>query len=664
MVARLLEIAEKLEGLYRHASTHAAGLVIGDRPLVELVPLYRDPKSNAPVTQFNWKMVEAAGLVKFDFLGLKTLTVLQKAVELVKQGRGVGIDLARLPLDDTKTYELLAGADTVGVFQLEGSGVRDFLKRLKPDRFEDIMAMTALYRPGPMDNIPTYINRKHGEEPVDCLHPMLEPILKETYGVIIYQEQVLKIAQVMAGYSLGQADILRKAMGKKDKAIMARQQAEFVAGAIKNGVRKEDAATIFELVDKFAGYGFNKAHTAAYAHVAYYTAYMKANFREEFLAASMTLDMGNTDKLSLFAAEAARSGIEVKPPCVNASAVEFAAEPGTGEKPGAIRYSLAALKNIGESAVSAIVVERDARGRFGDVSDFARRLNTKAVNKRAIETLAAAGAFDDLAVGRALMHGNADAVIALANRLAEDRAVGTDDLFGASAGKAQGPTIDLRPIKPWTPMERLEKEFEAVGFYLSGHPLDAYQSVLGALGVKRRADFEAEAERGGASGRLAAVVAAVRERKSQKGNKFAFAMFSDTEGQFEAVIFSDTLAACRPLLETGTPVLLSVTAERDGESMKMRIEGLEALDKAASALQRGVKIRLDPGALQNGRHAQMLEALRSQLKPGGKSEVRFVLALPEAGREVEIALPRTFDLSPIQRGQISVLPGVTELAEL
>src|SRR5689334_4393354 len=289
MVARLLEIAQKLEGLYRHASTHAAGMVIGDRPLDELVPLYRDPKSSFPITQYNWKLVEAAGLVKFDFLGLKTLTVLQKAVALIKRGRGIDVDLLKIPLDDRKTYELIARADTVGVFQLEGSGVRDFLKRLKPDRFEDIMAMTALYRPGPMDNIPTYINRKHGEEPVDCLHDMLKPILQETYGVIIYQEQVLQIAQVMAGYSLGQADILRKAMGKKDKAIMGRQQAEFVAGAMKKGVPREEAAYIFELVDKFAGYGFNKAHTAAYAHVAYYTAYLKANYREEFLAASMTL---------------------------------------------------------------------------------------------------------------------------------------------------------------------------------------------------------------------------------------------------------------------------------------------------------------------------------------------------------------------------------------
>ena len=327
MVARLLEIAQKLEGLYRHASTHAAGMVIADRPLEELVPLTRDPKSNTPVTQYNWKMVEAAGLVKFDFLGLKTLTVLKKAVDLVKRGRGIDVDLAALPLDDRKSFEILAKADTVGVFQLESTGMRESLKRLKPDRFEDIIAMVALYRPGPMDNIPTYINRKHGEEPIDCLHPLLEPILKETYGVIIYQEQVIQIAQVMAGYSLGEADLLRRAMGKKDKAGMAKEQARFVAGAVKNGVEKADAVYVFELVDKFAGYGFNKSHAAAYALVSYQTAYMKANYREEFLAASMTLDMANTDKLAQFAAEAKKSGIVVKPPCVNASEVDFLAEP-------------------------------------------------------------------------------------------------------------------------------------------------------------------------------------------------------------------------------------------------------------------------------------------------------------------------------------------------
>jgi DNA polymerase III subunit alpha len=419
-----------LEGLYRHASTHAAGIVIGDRPLDELVPLYKDPKSNFLVTQYNMKLVEQAGLVKFDFLGLKTLTVLEKAVQLVKVGRGIDVDLLALPLDDRKSYELLAKADTVGVFQLESTGMRESLKRLKPDRFEDIIAMVALYRPGPMDNIPTYINRKHGEEPVDCLHPLLEVTLKETYGVIIYQEQVMQIAQLMAGFSLGQADLLRRAMGKKDKAEMAKQQEVFVEGALKNGVKKADAVSIFELVDKFAGYGFNKSHAAAYALISYHTAYMKANYREEFIAASMTLDLANTDKLSVFAAEAKRSGIALLPPCINASGIDFLAEPPKkGQARGAIRYSLAALKNIGSGAIATIVDERNSNGPYRSLADFASRLNPKALNKRGLETLSEAGAFDGLEPRRSQVLGNVEAITALAARTQSDKASGTSDLF-------------------------------------------------------------------------------------------------------------------------------------------------------------------------------------------------------------------------------------------
>ncbi|MGQ0672724.1 MAG: DNA polymerase III subunit alpha, partial [Hyphomicrobium sp.] len=478
IVARLLEIAEKLEGLYRHASTHAAGMVIGDRPLDELVPMYRDPKSNFPITQFNWKLVEAAGLVKFDFLGLKTLTVLQKAVELVRRGRGLTLDLARLAIagdapDVRAAYELLARADTVGVFQLESTGMRESLKRLKPDRFEDIIAMVALYRPGPMDNIPTYINRKHGEEPVDCLDPLLEGILKETYGVIIYQEQVIQIAQVMGGYSLGEADLLRRAMGKKDKAEMARHQSRFVEGALARGVEKKDAAYIFELVDKFAGYGFNKSHAAAYALVSYHTAYMKANFREEFLAASMTLDMSNTDKLAMFAAEARKSGIRILPPCVNASEVDFLAEPpkrADGRARGAIRYSLAALKNIGASAVATVVTARRKKGPYASLGDFAARIDTRSLNKRALETLSAAGAFDGLEPNRALVRGNVEAVMALANRLGADAAAGTSDLFGSGAGAGAAPKLVLKPVVSRAPMVRQQAPFVAVGVVLSGHP--------------------------------------------------------------------------------------------------------------------------------------------------------------------------------------------------
>jgi DNA polymerase-3 subunit alpha len=684
VVARLLEIAQKLEGLYRHASTHAAGMVIGDRPLDELVPLYRDPKSSFPITQYNWKLVEAAGLVKFDFLGLKTLTVLQKAVALIRRGRGVDIELLKIPLDDRKTYELIARADTVGVFQLEGTGVRDFLKRLKPDRFEDIMAMTALYRPGPMDNIPTYINRKHGEEPVDCLHPMLEPILKETYGVIIYQEQVLQIAQVMAGYSLGQADILRKAMGKKDKAIMAKQQSEFVAGAVKKGVRREDAAYIFELVDKFAGYGFNKAHTAAYAHVAYYTAYLKANYREEFLAASMTLDMGNTDKLAMYTAEARKSGIAIEPPCINSSEVDFLAVPppsprlrgeggGEGqqqapeqasapqrEQRGAIRYSLAALKNIGALAVQGIVAERAANGPFKDLSDFSRRCNSKALNKRAMETLCTAGAFDALERNRALVHGNVDQMLAFASRIASNAAQGTNDLFGG-VGEAE-PKVDIRLVKAWTPMERLQHEFEAIGFFLSGHPLDAYAAVLAKLNTITFAELEARAERGSVAGRLAGVVVSARERRSQKGNKFAFAMFSEPTGQFEAVIFSETLAQSRHLLEPGTAVLVTVEGERDGETLKLRAQTIEGLNTAAEGVQKGLKVVLDGRRLAASRAP--LDELKALLKPGGKGVVSLSMALEDAGRELEIALPGRFEISPVEKGRLVTVPGVLEVIDV
>ncbi len=701
IVAQLLEKAQKLEGLYRHASTHAAGMVIGDRPLDELVPLYRDPKSSMPVTQFNWKMVEAAGLVKFDFLGLKTLTVLKKAVDLVQKGRGITVDLPALPLTDKASYDLLARADTVGVFQLESTGMRESLKRLKPDRFEDIIAMVALYRPGPMDNIPTYINRKHGEEPVDCLHDMLKGILTETYGVIIYQEQVIQIAQVMGGYSLGQADMLRRAMGKKDKEEMARHQARFVDGAKERGVKQKDAEFIFELVNKFAGYGFNKSHAAAYALVSYHTAYMKANFCEEFLAASMTLDLANTDKLATFAAEAKRSGVPVLPPCVNASEVEFSVEvvgspfphspwgegrgegqpraqpsksaaaphpsplPASGERGSsrAIRYALAGLKNVGQGAVETIVANRREKGRFKSLPDFASRLNPKAVNKRAIEMMAMAGAFDPMEPNRAAIRANAAEIIALAQRVEADAAAGTSDLFG---GGSEGPRLDLKTAKGWTPLERLGEEFKAIGFYLSGHPLDTYTHVLEKLNARRYIDLEAASERGPTGGRIAAIVVSARERRNQKGNKYAFGLFSDPSGQFEAIIFSDTLAACGDLLKPGTPVILTVQAEREGETMKMRIGQIQSLDQLALTVERGLRLEID------GRHVRTAEKafalLKGLLRPGtpGKAagEIRIVLPVLERGRELEIKLPGKWDVTPTAAGELAAVPGVAKVVDI
>ena len=675
VVDRLLEIGQKLEGLYRHASTHAAGIVIADRPLEELVPLYRDPKSNTPVTQFNWKMVEAAGLVKFDFLGLKTLTVLQKAVDLVKRCRDIDVDLASVPLDDPVTFKLLEKADTVGVFQLESTGMRDSLKRLRPDRFEDIIAMVALYRPGPMDNIPTYINRKHNEEPIDYLHPMLESILRETYGVIIYQEQVIQIAQVMGGYTLGQADMLRRAMGKKDKKEMARQRSRFVAGATEREVSRQDATYIFDLVNKFAGYGFNKSHAAAYALVSYHTAYMKANYHEEFLAASMTLDMANTDKLAMFADEARKSGITILPPCLNESESEFLPKPNidAGKIPigdaqsistgGSIRYALSALKNIGTSAVDTIVSARNKGGAFKSLGDFAGRLNPRAVNKRAIETLAQAGAFDCLDQNRAAICQNADQIIAVAQRVEQNTAAGIGDLFGSGDGT---PTVALRQTKLWNPLESLENEFRAVGFYLSGHPLDQYQTVLNKFGVKRYAEFEAHSDHGIVAGRLAAIVISARERRSQKGNKFAFAMFSDASGQFEAVIFSDTLAQSRDLLVAGKPVLLHVEGEREDDALKLRVQSMESLESAASRLDRGLRVKLRPIKAQS--KAKPLREIEGHLarakKDSGKpGNVILVLSVPELGKEVELRLPGSYNVTPTLAGDISTVAGVLAVEE-
>jgi DNA polymerase III subunit alpha len=648
IVAKLLDIGQRLEGLYRHASTHAAGVVIADRPLIELVPLYRDARAQLPATQFSMKWAEAAGLVKFDFLGLKTLTVIETARELIGR-RGIELDAAKLPLDDPAAYALLQRGDTVGVFQLEGQGMRDALRKLKPDRFEDIIAIVALYRPGPMDNIDSYVNRKHGREGIESLHPMIEPILKETYGVIIYQEQVMQIAQVLSGFSLGEADLLRRAMGKKIKKEMAAQKTRFVEGAVGNGVDRARAEYIFELVAKFAGYGFNKSHAAAYALIAYQTAYLKANYPTEFIAASMTLDIGNADKLNSFAQEARRLGLRVEPPSVNRSEVGFM------PSDGAIRYSLAALKNVGRHAVEHICEERKAKGPFRDVPDFARRINPRFVNKRALETLAAAGALDELGTDRATAFANVDRMIAAGNRSLETIAEGQNDLF--SGAHHAPPAIELRPAKPWIPTDRLSKEFEAVGFFLTGHPLDDYKDALEALGAEPWIEFAAKARTRRVVGTLAGTVLYSRERKGKSGNAYAFVAFSDPTGQFEAVVFSEALAASRALLEPGTAVLLDVEAEADGESVRVRVQKLASLDKAAEACHAGMKIYLDG--------TRALAPLAEQVgSRGGEGQFRLVLRIDEIKREVEFVLPQGIDATPKQRSALKLVEGVAAISAL
>ncbi|MFO1122938.1 MAG: DNA polymerase III subunit alpha [Hyphomicrobiales bacterium] len=645
-VKTLFDIALKLEGLYRNASTHAAGVVIGDRPLQDLVPLYRDPRSSIPATQFNMKYVEKAGLVKFDFLGLKTLTVIQKAQTLIRL-REPDFDIDRIPYDDKKTYDMLGHGDTVGVFQLESSGMRDVLRKMHADRVEDIIAINALYRPGPMDNIPRFIACKKGEEQPDYLHPLLEPILKETYGIIVYQEQVMQIAQVLSGYSLGEADLLRRAMGKKIKSEMDAQKARFIQGTSAKGIDPDRADYIFELVAKFAGYGFNKSHSAAYGVVAYQTAYLKANYPVEFLAASMTLDMGNTDKLMLFRREAQRMGVKVIPPSVNASGVDFAV------KDGAILYSLAALKNVGAGAIEHLVAVRRDGGPFKSIGDFARRIDARVLNKRALESMAKAGAFDSLNPNRAQILDAVESILAMANRTSMAAEAGQNDLFGGMPGVSDELVLPRRDA--WLPMDKLAQEFEAVGFYLSGHPLDDYMKPLTKLGVDSWASFhEKVLTKGATAAKLAGTVTHRQERRSKTGNKFAFVGFSDPTGQFEAICFSDTLAACRDLLEPGSAVIARVEADLEGEEVKLRLQGVEVLDKAAASAITGLTIFV--------RDAKPVDSIAQRLTNGGRSPVRLVF-LHDKGREIEVALGNKFTVTPQIKGAIKAIAGVVDVQD-
>jgi DNA polymerase-3 subunit alpha len=645
VVARAFDIALRLEGLHRHASTHAAGIVIGERPLSELVPLYRDPKSNMPVTQFNMKWVEPAGLVKFDFLGLKTLTVLDTAVRLVRK-RDIDIDLLRIPLDDPKTYEMLARGETVGIFQVESQGMRRALVDMRPDRFEDLIVLVALYRPGPMANIPTYCARKLGQEQIEYLHPKLEPILAPTYGIITYQEQVQQIARELSGYSLGKADILRRAMGKKDKKEMAAQRGDFISGAVERGIGRPDAEVIFDACAKFAEYGFNKSHSAPYALLTYQTAYMKANYPVEFLAASMTLDMGNTDKLSEFRAEAVRLGVKVEPPSINRSGVAFEVEGQT------IYYALAALKGVGRQAVEAIVAARGERP-FTGLADFAGRIDPHAVNKRVLESLAAAGAFDALEGNRARVSAAVDTMLATAQRAHEDVAVGQSELFGG--GPAHMP-LALGDVEPWLPAERLQKEFDAIGFFLTGHPLDDYAATLKRMRVQSWAEF-ARAVRGGANvGRVAGTVVARTERRTRTGSKMGIIGLSDPTGHYEAVVFSEGLAQFRDLLEPGAAVLLMLSAELQGDDVRARIQMVEALDQAAAKLSKGLRVFLRAEAPIES-VAKRLETPTTGRMAQDQGEVALVLMLGE-GTEVEVKLPGRFKVSPQIAGAIKAVPGV------
>src|SRR3984893_3647128 len=663
-VGRLMTIALKLEGLYRHASTHAAGVVISDRPLSELVPLYRDPRSDIPVTQFNMKWVELAGLVKFDFLGLKTLTVLARTRDLLA-ARGVTLDLENLPLDDRGAYELLARGETVGVFQLEGAGVRDMLKKLRPDCFEDIIAVVSLYRPGPMENIPRYIAVKHGEEGADYPHPAIEGILRETHGIMIYQEQVMQIAQVLAGYSLGSADLLRRAMGKKIPAEMEAQRQLFIEGAGGRGVDARLADQIFDQMAKFAGYGFNKSHAAAYALLAYQTAYLKANYPVEFLAALMTLDLGNTDKLNVFRLELARLGIRLLPPDINRSEVTFAVEPesptpagggGQGGGKPAIRYALAAVKGVGGQAMGDLVAERARGGRFKDLADLSRRLDARSFNRRQFESLAKAGAFDSLNPNRAQTFAAAEQLLRQASLAAEERDSRQESLFGKlDPSFAPRPALPLVP--DWPSVERLQHEFAAIGFYLSGHPLEPYGKSLKRAGVIRFAELSAGlAANEGARFKLAGIIVDRKERTSARGNRFAFVQMSDPSGMFEVTLFSEMLSEVRGLLDPGQLLVVTVDVRSEEESLRLTAQKIEPLDAVVAQAAAGLRVFVG--------EARALSSLKTVIarEAGGRGRVTVVLDLPS--REVEIAIPGGFKVDPRTRAAVKSLPGIIDVHDI
>ncbi len=645
-VKRLFDLAMKLEGLPRHASTHAAGVVIGDRSLDELVPLYRDPRSDMPVTQFDMKYVEAAGLVKFDFLGLKTLSVLKEGQRLLEE-RAVEIDLASIPLDDPAVYELLQRGDTVGVFQLESEGMRRTLSAVRPTGFGDIIALVALYRPGPMDNIPMFGDRKNGRAKIEYPHPLLEEILRETYGIFVYQEQVMQAAQVLAGYSLGSADLLRRAMGKKIQSEMDAQRATFVEGcATHNAIPAAKANELFDLIDKFAGYGFNKSHAAAYALVAYQTAWLKAHHRPEFYAASMSFDMAQTDKLALFVEDMRRGGVDCLPPCINSSDAFFTVEEG------AVRYALGALKGVGEKAMEVVVAERESNGRFSSLDQFADRVEPRLLNRRQIESLAGGGAFDCLESNRASVFAAADTILAHSASAADQRESGQHGLFGSADSSV--PPIRL-PESHWSLAERMTAERDSFGFYFSGHPVDTHQHLLAAHKVKRfdeLADVRiGEGER--VTVTIAAMVEDARWRTSAKGRRFLTAALSDPSGQFQATAFDDEpIEALQKAAETGACGLISVELDKkSGDDLPRlaikRFQPIESLAKR-TRLQMVVTIA----------DASCIGAVAAELcsRRASNGAVRFRLPL-EGGGEATVVAGRDFALDAELAARIERIAG-------
>lgn len=601
-INKLFDIAIKLEGLYRNSGMHAAGVVIGDRPLDQLVPLYKDPRAEMPVTQYDMKYVEETGLIKFDFLGLKTLTVIKRAVDWVKKIKGIELDMASIPLDDQQTYKILQEGNTSAVFQFESSGMRDVMKQIKPDRFEDLIAVISLYRPGPMDNIPTYINRKHGKEKITYLHPDLAPILDETYGIMVYQEQVMKIAQVLGGYTLGGADKLRKVMGKKLVSEIPHQRQMFTEGAVKKGIDAEVAKTIFDQMEKFASYGFNKSHAAAYSLISYQTAFLKAHYPVEFMCAIMDFDITNTEKIAFYTEEVKKMGFSVLTPDINESEAMFKVENGN------IRFALAGIKGVGEANMNAIVKEREKGGKFKSLSDFIHRVDIKQINRKQLEQLIKGGAFDCLDLNRGKLFANIDNILKHMAAASELKTSSQTSLFGAYELASE---VKIQEKADWPSLEKLKFEAEAIGFYLSAHPLDNYADSMKRLGIQSYATIIRNIKSGDKlQANLAGCLQSFQKKISKSGKPFAFVKLSDTSGEYEGLLFSEGIKKYGDILESGSPLYTQVVIDKQSDDLppRMMFNVIKTLDDAIAENSKGLIIYVsDVAAVRPIREALMHE---------------------------------------------------------
>ncbi len=641
-VRRVLNVAMAIEGTLRQTGVHAAGVVIADRPLVEYAPLYRDGPEGGPVVQYDMKSAEGIGLIKFDFLGLKTLDQIRDAVFFIEANHGVKVDMARIPDNDPKTFAMLQEGDALGVFQLESSGMRELLARLKPSSMDDMVALVALYRPGPLQSGMTddFVERKHGRVPVDYPLPMLEELLSPTYGTIIYQEQVMQIAQVMAQYSLGEADLLRRAMGKKKKEEMDKQRSRFVSGSIANGVDEERAGEIFELMAKFAAYGFNKSHSAAYGYISYQTAYLKAHYRPEYMAALMTIEAGNTDKVLQYILDCRRAGLLVEPVCINHSHRHFSvlkpadlARDEAGEPIQAVRFGLAAVKNVGSGAIEAILEAREeAGGAFPTAFDFFERVDYKRANKRVIENLIKAGALDFSGLARASLFAGLEAACTLGARRQEDEAAGQIGLFGAATG-AKRPDFRFPKVPEWPLSRRLFFEREVLGLYLTGHPMQAHTKDVSRYAT---ASISALPEVEGAEEvRVLGLIVESRTIRTRRGDKMAFVKLEDAEEGIECIFFSEAFSRSQAALDCSEPILVTGKLE-PGEEIKILASTAEPLTDVRARATREVRFNLDIAEL-DGNRLEAFQALLKEKRGGCKSR----LILRSLGQyEAELSLPK------------------------